>query len=137
MTGRSFWRSTSVCWPGWLAEIGRAAVTSAVEIIDLVDWPLPMDGEPGVPAAGVYHREETRAWSAKIAGAQAFVFVAPQYNWGYPAPLKNALDHLYKEWGSKPAMIVSYGGHRGDKCAKQLRQVLRSLHISRSAWRPD
>jgi NAD(P)H-dependent FMN reductase len=42
------------------------------------------------------------------------VFVSPQYNWGYPAPLKNAIDHLYKEWLGKPAVIVTYGGHGGD-----------------------
>lgn len=65
----------------------------------------------------------TRAWSRKVAGADAFVFVTPQYNWGYPAALKNAIDHLYQEWAGKPLMLVSYGGHGGDKCAAQLRQV--------------
>ena len=64
-----------------------------------------------------------------MAGASAVIFVTPQYNWGYPAPLKNALDHLYKEWAGKPAMIVSYGGHGGGRCAQQLRQVLDGLHM--------
>ena len=50
-----------------------------------------MDDEPGVPAGGVYEFEHTRAWSRKIANADAFVFVTPQYNWGYPAVLKNAI----------------------------------------------
>ncbi len=57
----------------------------------------------------------------------AIVFVSPQYNWGYPAPLKNAIDHLYKEWAGKPAMIVTYGGHGGSKCAAQLRQAFAEL----------
>jgi NAD(P)H-dependent FMN reductase len=57
------------------------------------------------------------------------VFVTPQYNWGYPAPLKNAIDHLYKEWHGKPAMIVSYGHHGGGKCASQLNQVLKGVHM--------
>ena len=56
--------------------------------------------------------------------------VTPQYNWGYPAPLKNAIDHLYSEWGGKPAMIVTYGGHGGTRCADQLRQVLDGLHMA-------
>jgi NAD(P)H-dependent FMN reductase len=43
--------------------------------------------------------------------------------------LKNALDHLHAEWTNKPAMIVTYGGHGGNKCAAQLRQVLDGLHM--------
>jgi len=27
-----------------------------------------------------------------------------------PASLKNALDHLHREWADKPAGVVSYGG---------------------------
>ena len=113
----------------WIAGIGRNCTPSEHEVIDLKDWPLPMDDEPGIPAMGGYAHEHTRAWSRKISGAEGFVFVTPQYNWGYPAPLKNALDHLYVEWEGKPAMIVSYGGHGGDKCARQLRQVLQGLKM--------
>ena len=114
----------------WIADIGRDALDAAFEIIDLRQWPLPMDDEPGIPALGHYANAHTQAWSQKIAEADAFVFVTPQYNWGYPAPLKNALDHLYREWRGKPAMIVTYGGHGGDKCAAQLRQVLQGLNMA-------
>ena len=119
----------------WVADVGRAATDATFEVIDLKDWPLPMDDEPGVPAAGVYDFEHTRAWSRKVAGAAAFVFVTPQYNWGYPAPLKNALDHLYAEWGGKPAMIVTYGGHGGGKCGEQLQQVCEGLNMTPLATR--
>lgn len=95
-----------------------------------------MDDEPGVPHAGDYAFEHTRAWSRKIAAADAFVFVTPQYNWGYPAALKNALDHLYREWAGKPAMIVTYGGHGGDRCAAQLQQVCEGLHMAPLPTRP-
>jgi NAD(P)H-dependent FMN reductase len=88
-----------------------------------------MSDEPGIPAMGGYVQTHTRAWSAKIAGADAVVFVTPQYNWGYPAPLKNAIDHLYQEWRGKPAAIISYGGHGGAKCAEQLRQVATALKM--------
>jgi NAD(P)H-dependent FMN reductase len=120
----------------WVAEVGRESVSGALEIVDLKDWPLPFDDEPGVPAAHPYEFAHTRAWSQKVADAKAFVFVTPQYNWGYPAPLKNALDHLYKEWSGKPAMIVTYGGQGGDKCARQLRQVLKGLHMKPVATMP-
>ena len=89
-----------------------------------------MDDEPGIPAVGLgYAFEHTRAWSRKIAAAPAFVFVTPQYNHGYPAALKNALDHLFKEWADKPAMIVTYGGHGGDRCAEKLRQVCQAFQM--------
>ena len=120
----------------WVAAIGRAETGAPLEVVDLKDWPLPMDDEPGVPAAGDYQFEHTRAWSRKIAAAAGFVFVTPQYNWGYPAPLKNALDHLYREWAGKPAMIVTYGGHGGGRCAEQLQQVCQGLHMALVAAQP-
>jgi NAD(P)H-dependent FMN reductase len=113
----------------WVAGIGRSCNDFNYEIIDLTDWPLPMDDEPGIPAMGSYLHPHTRAWSEKVASAEAVVFVTPQYNWGYPAVLKNALDHLYKEWRDKPAAIVSYGGHGGGKCSGQLRQVAEALKM--------
>jgi NAD(P)H-dependent FMN reductase len=120
----------------WVAEVGREILPGEVELVDLKDWPLPMDDEPEVPARGVYANAHTRAWSAKIAEGAAYVLVSPQYNWGYPAPLKNALDHLYQEWTGKPAMIVTYGSHGGGRCAAQLRQVLEGLRMKPIAAMP-
>ncbi|WP_267388060.1 NADPH-dependent FMN reductase [Sphingomonas sp. GC_Shp_3] len=120
----------------WVAGIGRAG-GGAFEVLDLRDWPLPMDDEPDMPQRGVYAQPHTRAWSAKIAAAPGFVFVTPQYNWGYPAALKNAIDHLYREWADKPAVIVSYGGHGGGKCGAQLREVLAALKLRTVATCPE
>ena len=111
----------------WVAA--RRPIALSCEVVDLREWHLPMDDEAAVPATGEYTTEHTRAWSAKIGNANGFVIVTPQYNWGYPAPLKNALDHLYDEWEGKPLMLVTYGGHGGDKCARQLRSVARALHM--------
>lgn len=113
----------------WVAAIGRDTVSATFELVDLRDWPLSMSGEPGIPAQGGYEHDQTKAWSAKVAGADGYVFVTPQYNWGYPAPLKNAIDHLYAEWRGKPVAIVTYGGHGGGKCAAQLREVLSGLKM--------
>ena len=92
------------------------------------DLDLPLFDEPIVPSrvfsADGYTKEHSRAWSRRIAALDAFVFVTPQYNWGIPAGLKNAIDYLFNEWKGKPAMIVSYGGHGGDKCAAALKLVL-------------
>jgi NAD(P)H-dependent FMN reductase len=121
---------------GWVVDIARASSAMSYELVDLRDWALPMDDEPGIPARGVYANGHTRAWSEKIAHADAFVFVTPQYNWGYPAVLKNALDHLYKEWHGKPAIIVTYGGHGGTKCAAQLRQIAEAVKLHPVATMP-
>ena len=120
----------------WVAGIGREALAREIEVVDLKDWPLPMDAEPGIPAVHGYVSERTRAWSEKIAAAAAVIIVTPQYNWGYPAALKNAIDHLYKEWSGKPAMIVSYGSRGGGKCARQLRQVLKGLDVKLAPTMP-
>ncbi len=55
----------------------------------------------------------------------------PQYNWGYPAPLKNALDFLYAEWRGKPATTVTYGTRGGNRAAAQFHTVLDGLHMQR------
>lgn len=120
----------------WVIGIAKASSTLKYELVDLADWRLPMDDEPDIPARGNYTRRHTRAWSRKIAAAGAFVFVTPQYNWGYPAVLKNALDHLHKEWEGKPIVIVTYGGHGGGKCAAQLRQVTEGLDMRPMATMP-
>jgi len=113
----------------WVVDIGRERTDASFEIVDLRDWPLPMDDEPAIPATGIYDNAHTLAWSRHVSGGDAIVFVTPQYNWGYPAPLKNALDHLYGEWRDKPAVIITYGGHGGGKCALQLRQVTEGLNM--------
>lgn len=121
---------------GWVAEVGGAVTAHDVEVVDLKAWPLPMDDEPEMPARGVYANPHTQAWSRKVREADAVVFVSPQYNWGYPAPLKNAIDHLHGEWAGKPAMIVSYGSRGGGLCAGQLRQVLQGLGMRTVATMP-
>ena len=113
----------------WVISLANKSGQFACDIVDLKDWHLPFGDEPGIPAKGVYMHDHTKAWSAKIAGADGFVIVSPQYNWGYPAVLKNALDHLYKEWTGKPLVIVTYGGRGGGKCAEQLRQVAAGLNM--------
>ncbi|MFK2901852.1 NAD(P)H-dependent oxidoreductase [Dyella jejuensis] len=120
----------------WIAQIGEACTDLAFEVVDLADWPLPVDDEPELPHRGSYRQPHTQAWSEKISAAAAVAFVSPQYNWGYPAPLKNAIDHLYGEWRGKPAAIITYGGHGGGKCAEQLRQVAAGLKMGMVATSP-
>ena len=119
----------------WVIGLAKATPQLDCELVDLLNWPLPFDDEASIPATGVYSNDHTKAWSAKVGGADGFVIVSPQYNWGYPAVLKNALDHLYAEWRGKPLALVTYGGHAGDKCAQQLLQVAEALKLRPVATR--
>jgi NAD(P)H-dependent FMN reductase len=121
----------------WVQQQILPAHGLETELVDLTDWLLPLADEPNVPATGPYTQEHTRRWSQKVGAADGFIFVTPEYNGGYPAALKNALDHLYKEWTGKPAVIVSYGFHGGDKAAEQLRQVLARLRMRAATANPQ
>jgi NAD(P)H-dependent FMN reductase len=114
----------------WMLQSITVQHSMNFEVIDLAEWDLPMFNEPEMPATGIYMNDKTKEWSKKIDSKDAFIFVTPQYNWGYPAALKNCVDYLKKEWLNKPAMIASYA-HRtgGDKAAAQFRQVLNGLRM--------
>jgi NAD(P)H-dependent FMN reductase len=77
-----------------------------------------------IRSSSLYQDPAVRAWSDLIRVSPALVIVTPQYNWGYPGQLKNALDQLYHEWDAKPVLLVTFGGHGGSKAAAQLEQVL-------------
>lgn len=115
---------------GWIMQLAAGIPGLTFELIDLQDWYLPLDDEPHQPKSNPrYLHQHTTEWSKKIRAGHGYVFLTPQYNWGYPASLKNALDHLYHEWVGKRAVIVSYGHRGGVKAAEQLRQVLLGLHM--------
>jgi NAD(P)H-dependent FMN reductase len=66
----------------------------------------------------------------RIADADAFVVVTPEYNHGYPAVLKSLIDSFGSEWHAKPVGFVSYGGISGGlRAVEQLRQVFAELHV--------
>jgi len=97
----------------WAAERAEAHGGFEVERVDLRQEALPLFDEPRHPHLGRYEHEHTRRWSAKIARADAFVFVTPEYNHGMAPSLLNALTYLSAEWAYKPAAFVSYGGISG------------------------
>jgi NAD(P)H-dependent FMN reductase len=81
-----------------------------IDLVDLADLNLPFMDEPSHPRLRRYTHQHTRDWSARVEAADAFVFVTPEYNHGFNAPLKNAIDYLHDEWRHKPVGFVSYGG---------------------------
>lgn len=109
----------------WIKEICEQHEECSVEMLDLAEINLPFLDEPKHPRFKDYIHDHTKAWSKTIDGADAIIVVTPEYNHGYPAPLKNALDFLYQEWNYKPVAFVSYGGVAGGtRSVQQLKQVV-------------
>jgi NAD(P)H-dependent FMN reductase len=81
-----------------------------IDFVDLAELALPLMDEPNHPRLAQYTRPHTIAWSERVAAADAFLLVTPEYNHSYSPALKNALDYLHREWWRKPVGFVSYGG---------------------------
>lgn len=114
----------------WADEAARAHGQFDVELVDLADFNLPLLDEPNHPAKRQYTKDTTKRWSEKIAAADAFLFVTPEYDYFPPASLVNAVQVLSQEWMRKAAGIVSYGGISGGLRATQVfRSLLSNLNI--------
>lgn len=114
----------------WIAQQARAHGGFDVEVVDLAEIDLPIYAEPEHPRSRDYALDSTRRFSVLIERADGFVFVFPEYNHSYNAALKNALDHLYWEWGDKPAVLAGYGGvAAGARAAVALQPVLLALRM--------
>ena len=124
-------RSNRICdgIAHWTLRVAEVESPLRYELIDLAQVDLPFLDESTKAARGSYEHEHTQSWSRLVSSFDAFVFVFPQYNWGYPAPLKNALDFLYAEWHNKPVGLVTYGTRGGGRAAEQMRGVLQALRM--------
>lgn len=97
----------------WLKALAAEQGCFAVDIVEVAELGLPLLAEPHHPVQQRYEFDYTKAWSSRVQRADAVVFVTPEYNHSYPAGLKNAIDHLSREWGGKPLGYLSYGGVSG------------------------
>jgi NAD(P)H-dependent FMN reductase len=113
----------------FLTQVERHA-KFAVHLIDLALVALPLLDEPHHPRLRQYEHEHTKAWSRTIDAADAFVFVTPEYNYGTPPSLVNALDYLHHEWAYKPVAFVSYGGvSGGTRSAQMTKEIVTTLRM--------
>lgn len=114
----------------WFTDRAREHGGFGIDLADLAELDLPLLDEPNHPRLGHYLNQYTKDWSARVAAADAFVFVTPEYNNGYSAALKNAIDYLHAEWKDKPVGFVSYGGvAAGTRAVQQLKQVVTTLRM--------
>jgi NAD(P)H-dependent FMN reductase len=114
----------------WIIDRARARGDFEVEVTDLAVLNLPIFDEPNHPRLRRYVNQHTKDWSEIVERSDAFIFVIPEYNYGFNAATKNAIDYLHQEWQNKAAGIVSYGGvAAGTRAAQMLKQVMSALKI--------
>lgn len=115
----------------WIAERAKHHGSYEVEVLDLGEIGLPLMNEAQHPTMKQYELEHTRQWSAKIEEADAFIFVTAEYDYSYPASLRNALEYLVHEWAYKAAGIVSYsaGPYAGVRAVNNLKTDLLNLKV--------
>jgi NAD(P)H-dependent FMN reductase len=112
----------------WFAQHAQSDGRFELDLADLAEINLPLLDELAHPRLRQYTQPHTKAWSERVEAADAVVMVAAEYNYGYTAALKNAIDYLHHEWRYKPVGFVSYGGvAAGTRAVQQLKQVVTAL----------
>lgn len=119
----------------WVRRLGEGDSRFELDFVDLKELNLPFFDEPLSPFSmkrkGVeYTHPEGRTWADRVGSAEGIIVVTPEYNHGYTAVLKNALDWVGPEWVDKPVGFVSYGGiSGGSRVVEQLRTVTIELGL--------
>ncbi|MFI7339948.1 NADPH-dependent FMN reductase [Streptomyces sp. NPDC050085] len=115
----------------WLTGLLGQRDDLRADVVDLAETPLPtvLPAFGQEPAPGT--TEALALVTPRLAAADAFVFVTPEYNHSFPAALKNAIDWHNEQWHGKPIAFVSYGGLSGGlRAVEQLRLVMAELNAT-------
>ena len=116
----------------WILGEANKRPDMEAELLDLRDYPMPFFDQQETPGykSKPYSEPNVAKWTANIKEGDAFIIIAPEYNHGYPAVLKNALDWVYQEWNNKPVGFVAYGSVLGGRSVEQLREVAVELQMA-------
>jgi NAD(P)H-dependent FMN reductase len=114
----------------WVYDIAAKRSDASFEVVDIAAFELPLLDEPVPPMMNQYSKPHTKAWAAKIATFDAFVFVTPEYNHSTSGALKNAIDFLFREWNDKAAGFVGYGSVGGARAVEHLRLVMGEIKVA-------
>lgn len=114
----------------WVTELAQQRGDAEYELVDIADFDLPLYDEPMPAAYQQYTKEHTKAWAAKIAEFDGYVFVTGEYNHSVTPALANAISFLNAEWNDKAAGIVGYGSAMGVRAIEHLRGILSELQIA-------
>jgi NAD(P)H-dependent FMN reductase len=114
----------------WFMSRTEERTDLTFSLVDLRDWVFPYY-DRALPATVSEYDEQAQRWADVVGPADGFVIIAQEYNHGYTAVLKSALDAVYREWIRKPIAFVSYGGWSGGvRAVEQLRQVAIELQMA-------
>lgn len=114
----------------WVYDLASRRSDATFELVDLLDYKLPLLDEVFPPAMGQYQEAHTMEWAAKVESFDGFVMVTAEYNHSMPGALKNAIDFLYAEWNNKAVGFVSYGSSGGTRAVEHLRSIAAELQMA-------
>jgi NAD(P)H-dependent FMN reductase len=117
----------------WILDHLKKREGVDARLLDLKDYPMPFFEAPippAMPGRPAYEHEVVKRWTQAIAASDGFIFVAPEYNHGPSAVLKNAIDWVYPEWNRKVVAFVSYGSVGGARVVEQLRLVAVEMQLA-------
>jgi NAD(P)H-dependent FMN reductase len=116
----------------WFLPVAEAHGAFEVETLDLRHWPLPFFQET-IATVGdftnpTYSDPSVKRWNDKLAEADAYIIVTPEYNHSIPAVLKNAIDSVFFSFRfrRKPVAFVAYslGFTAGARAVEHLAQIM-------------
>jgi NAD(P)H-dependent FMN reductase len=114
----------------WIHDIAARRQDAEFELVEIAEFGLPLLDESIPPSMSQYSNDHTKAWAAKVATFDGFVFVTPEYNHSTSGALKNAIDFLHVEWNNKAAGFVGYGSVGGARAIEHLRGILAELQVA-------
>jgi NAD(P)H-dependent FMN reductase len=120
----------------WLVDRLGARDDLALEVVDLRDHPLPLYDQTVPPARSLrdYPAPEIARLGETLDRADGYIMITSEYNHGYPASLKNALDFIFPELNRKPVTFVGYGNVGGARAIEQLRLVTVEFEMAPLRW---
>jgi NAD(P)H-dependent FMN reductase len=130
VTGASRPGSVNKAVAEWVLAQAAGRTDAEFELVDIADFDLPLLDEATPAAYQNYQNPATKAWSARIAEFDGFVFVVHEYNHTAGPVLTNALSFLNAEFNNKAAGFVSYGSMGGARAVEHLRETLSELQVA-------
>ncbi|MGY5319170.1 NADPH-dependent FMN reductase [Neomicrococcus lactis] len=114
----------------WVLEQAQQRGDAQYELVDIASFNLPVLDEAYPAAYQNYQNDHTKAWAAKLAEFDGYVFVTPEYNHSVSPALANALSFVNAELNNKAAGLVGYGSAMGARAIEHLRAILSELQVA-------
>ena len=111
----------------WIADLAKQTGDFDVELVDLIDYPLPLFDAPASDLWAPTPNAVAAKWQAKLSEFDGYIIVTPEYNHSVPGALKNAIDWAYKPFVKKAVACLGYGTVGAARAVEHLRGILIEL----------